>query len=93
MTEELWHRRGGTGSVHQQSWPEYDEAVAAPREVTIVVQVNGKVRDRIPMPAGLPEAEVQQKALASPKVQAALNGTKPAKVIVVADRIVSIVTS
>jgi leucyl-tRNA synthetase len=93
MTEELWHRRGGAGSVHQQRWPEYDEAVAAPREVTIVVQVNGKVRDRIPMAAGLPNAEVEQKALASPKVQAALNGTKPAKVIVVADRIVSIVTS
>jgi leucyl-tRNA synthetase len=93
LTEELWHRRGGTGSVHQQRWPEYDAAVATPREVTIVVQVNGKVRDRIPMPAGLPEADVRQKALASAKVQAALNGTEPAKVIVVADRIVSIVTS
>jgi leucyl-tRNA synthetase len=93
MTEELWHRRGGTGSVHQQRWPEFDEAVAAPREVTIVVQVNGKVRDRISMPAGLAKAEVERTALASAKVQAALNGTKPAKVIVVADRIVSIVTS
>jgi leucyl-tRNA synthetase len=92
MTEELWHRRGGTGSVHQQRWPEFDEAVAAPREVTIVVQVNGKVRDRIPMPAGLPEAEIQSKALSSAKVQTALNGATPAKVIVVADRIVSIVT-
>ncbi len=93
LTEELWHRRGGTGSVHQQPWPAYDEVVAAPREVTIVVQVNGKVRDRISMPAGLSEAEVQGRALASQKVQAALNGTTPAKVIVVADRIVSIVTS
>jgi leucyl-tRNA synthetase len=93
MTEELWHRRGGAGSVHQQRWPEYDEAVAAPREVTIVVQVNGKVRDRIPMRAGMPEADVRAQALASAKVQAALNGTTPAKVIVVADRIVSIVTS
>src|SRR5712692_3250568 len=92
ITDELWRRRGGAGSVHQQRWPAYDEAVAAPREVTIVVQVNGKVRDRIPMPAGLPDAEVQRKALASPKVQATLNGTKPAKVIVVKDRIVSIVT-
>jgi leucyl-tRNA synthetase len=93
MTEELWHRRGGTGSIHQQRWPEYDEAVAAPREVTIVVQVNGKVRDRIPMRAGLPKADVERVALASAKVQAALNGTKPEKVIVVPDRIVSIVTS
>ena len=92
LTEELWHRRGGVGSIHQQRWPDYDEKTAAPRGVTIVVQVNGKVRDRIPLPAGLPDAEVERKALASPKVQAALNGAKPAKVIVVADRIVSIVT-
>ena len=92
LTEELWHRRGGAGSVHQQSWPAYDEAVAAPRSVTIVVQVDGKVRDRIPMPAGRPDADVEREALASPKVTAALNGAKPAKVIVVRDRIVSIVT-
>ena len=91
-TEELWHRRGGVGSVHQQRWPAYDEAVAAPREVTIVVQVDGKVRDRISMAAGLPDADVQRSALSSAKVQAALNGAKPAKVIVVRDRIVSIVT-
>nr|MDP9282376.1 class I tRNA ligase family protein [Chloroflexota bacterium] len=93
LTEELWHRRGGAGSVHQQRWPAYDVTVAAPREVTIVVQVDGKVRDRIPMAAGLPDADVQRAALASPKVQAALDGKKPAKVIVVADRIVSIVTA
>jgi leucyl-tRNA synthetase len=92
LTEELWHRSGGAGSVHQQSWPAYDEAVAAPRAVTIVVQVDGKVRDRIPMPAGRPDADVEREALASPKVKAALNGAKPAKVIVVRDRIVSIVT-
>ena len=92
ITEELWHRRGGAGSVHQQRWPAYDEAVAAPREVTIVVQVNGKVRDRITARAGLTDAEVEKMALASPKVQATLNGTTPAKVIVVPDRIVSIVT-
>jgi leucyl-tRNA synthetase len=92
VTEELWHRRGGTGSVHQQSWPAYDEAVAAPREVTIIAQVDGKVRDRIPMAAGLPDADVQRRVMASPKVQAALNGTTPGKVIVVRDRIVSIVT-
>jgi leucyl-tRNA synthetase len=92
ITEELWQRRGGKGSIHQQRWPGYDEKIAALREVTIVVQVDGKVRDRIPLPAGLPDAEAERKALASPKVQAALNGAKPAKVIVVADRIVSIVT-
>ena len=60
--------------------------------VTMVIQVDGKVRDRIPMAAGRPDADVQRAALASPKVQAALDGAKPAKVIVVPDRIVSIVT-
>ncbi len=60
--------------------------------MTIVVQVDGKVRDRLDAPAGRPEAELQRLALASPKVQAALNGSKPTKVIVVADRLVNIVT-
>jgi leucyl-tRNA synthetase len=54
--------------------------------------VNGKVRDRIDAPAGKSEAELERLALASPKVQAALNGSKPAKVIVVADRLVNLVT-
>ena len=92
MTEELWHRRGGTGSVHQQAWPAYDAKAATATEVTIVVQVDGKMRDRITAPAGASEADLQKAALASPKVKAALNGAKPAKVIVVPDRIVSIVT-
>jgi leucyl-tRNA synthetase len=92
MTEELWHRRGGAGSVHRQSWPAFDAKLAAASTVTIVVQVNGKVRDRIDAPAGKSEAELERLALASPKVQAALNGSKPAKVIVVADRLVNLVT-
>jgi len=92
VTEELWQRRGGNGSVHQQSWPAYDAALAAATEVTMVVQVNGKVRDRIVAPAGMSNADATSAALASPKVQAALKGAKPAKVFVVADRIVSIVT-
>ena len=92
IAEELWHRRGGTGSVHRQRWPSYDEALATAREVTVVIQIDGKVRDRIVLPAGLPEAEQRQRALASEKTKAALGGKPPAKVVVVADRIVSIVT-
>ncbi len=92
LTEELWHRRGGSGSVHRQRWPAYDAALASAADVTIVVQVDGKVRDRIAAPAGTPQADLQRMALASEKVQAALHGTTPSKVIVVADRLVSIVT-
>jgi leucyl-tRNA synthetase len=92
MTEELWQRRGGTGSVHQQSWPAYDAKIAATGEVTIVIQVDGKVRDRITAPAGTSQADLEKAAFASAKVQAALGGAKPSKVFVVPDRIVSIVT-
>jgi leucyl-tRNA synthetase len=91
MTEELWHRRGGSGSVHQQAWPKYDVAMAAKSVVTIVVQVSGKVRDRIEVPAGKSKAELERLALASPKVQAALEGAKPTNIIVVPDRLVNVV--
>jgi leucyl-tRNA synthetase len=79
--------------VHQQSWPDYDARLAAAREVTLVVQVDGKVRDRITAPAGMSQRDAEQVALASAKVQAILKGAVPKKVIVVPDRLVSIVTS
>ena len=92
IAEELWHRRGGAGSVHTQAWPVFDTALAAAREVTIVVQIDGKVRDRIVVAPGRSEAELRALALASAKTQAVLRGTAPARVFVVPDRLVSIVT-
>jgi leucyl-tRNA synthetase len=77
--------------VHQQAWPKYDVAMAAKSVVTIVVQVSGKVRDRIEVPAGKSKAELERLALASPKVQAALEGAKPVNIIVVPDRLVNVV--
>ena len=92
LTEELWQRRGGTGSVHQQSWPAFDPAAVRSGDVQIVVQVNGKVRDRLTVPAGSAEAAVRSLALASEKVRTAIGGAPVAKTIVVPDRLVSIVT-
>ena len=92
IAEELWQRRGGTGSVHQQLWPAYDPAEARSSEVQIVIQVNGKVRDRISVPAGSSEDAVRAAALASEKVRAAIGGAAVAKTIVVPDRLVSVVT-
>jgi leucyl-tRNA synthetase len=92
ITEELWQRRGGQGSVHQQRWPVFDAAAARDTVVTVVAQVDGKVRDRIELPAGTPEKTLEQAALASPKVTAAIAGKRVAKVIVVADRLVNVVT-
>ncbi len=92
IAEELWQRRGGTGSVHRQGWPSFDAAMAREVSVTVVAQVNGKVRDRIELAAGTPEKALEQAALASPKVIAAIGGARIQKVIVVADRLVNVVT-
>ena len=92
MTEELWERRGGRGSVHRQSWPAFDPAVAAAKEVTLVIQIDGKVRDRITAPAGIAQPVAEKLAMASPKVKVALDGREPARTIFVADRLVNFVT-
>jgi len=92
ITEELWQKiKPGSGSVHQQAWPEYEEALLAEEMVTLVVQVNGKVRDRLEMPAGTSKEETERLALAAPKVQSFLEGKQCRKVIVVPDRLVNIV--
>ncbi|HEX4743656.1 MAG TPA: leucine--tRNA ligase [Candidatus Limnocylindria bacterium] len=92
ITEELWERRGGTSSIHLERWPAFDAGKAARRVVTIVVQVDGKVRDRIEAPAGLGRADAEARALASERVRAALDGRTPANVVVVPDRLVNVVT-
>jgi leucyl-tRNA synthetase len=83
VAEELWARMGGDYSVHQQAFPEYDADIAAEDEITLVVQVNGKVRDRIQAPASISEEDAIAQALASEKVQKHLDG-EPRKVIYIA---------
>ncbi|MEC9383840.1 MAG: leucine--tRNA ligase [SAR324 cluster bacterium] len=93
ITEELWEKiKPGCGSIHQQAWPEYDESLIVEDMVTLVVQVNGKVRDRLEMPAGTSKEEAEQSALAAPKVQSYLEGKQIQKVIVVPGRLVNIVS-
>ncbi len=92
MTEEVWERRGGRGSIHRQTWPAFDPATAAPGEVTIVIQIDGKVRDRITAPAGISQSAAEKLALASSKVKAALDGREPGRTIFVPDRLVNFVT-
>ena len=91
LAEELWERLGGAYSVHQQTWPTWDEALARAPELIIPVQVNGKVRDRITVGPGTDEATLREKALASARVQEFLGGREPRKVIIVPDRMVNIV--
>jgi leucyl-tRNA synthetase len=91
IAEEQWHRFGHQGSVHDQPWPTFDESLAAEEEITMVVQVNGKVRDTIPVPVDVTEEEMVKRALASPKIQAILGGDEPAKVITRPPKLVSLV--
>jgi leucyl-tRNA synthetase len=91
VTEELWARRKGQYSIHTQAWPAFDSAAAAEEEVTLVLQVNGKVRDRITMPAGLSEEDARAAALSSEAVKRYLDGKEPQKVFVVPGRLVNVV--
>ncbi len=92
IAEELWSNQlGKPYSIHQQAWPTTDEAAAQEDEITIPVQVNGKVRDRITIAAGASEDEIKTAALASAAVRKFLDGKPPKKVIVAQGRLVSIV--
>jgi leucyl-tRNA synthetase len=94
MAEELWREvLGMGGSVHRQVWPTHDPALAAADEVEIVVQVNGKVRARLMMPAGADDDVVREAALALPKVAEQLEGLTVRKVVVVPGRLVSVVAA
>ncbi len=96
ISEELWSRRlaaAGKGwrSIHTETWPAWDEALVAERTIELPVQINGKLRDRVPVAAGLDAAEIERLVLARAKVQAALGGKVPAKVIHVPGRLVNLV--
>jgi leucyl-tRNA synthetase len=91
ISEELWQRLGKPYSIHTQPWPQVDEAAAKEEEITIPIQVNGKIRDRIVVPADASEDDVKTVALASEAVRKFLDGKPPKKVIVVPKKLVSIV--
>ncbi len=91
LTEEQWHRFGHEDSIHAQGWPTFDEGLATEQEVTLVVQVNGKVRDTLTVPADFTEQQVIERALASSKVQVHLDGREPTKVIARPPKLVNLV--
>ncbi len=91
IAEELWSRLGKPFSIHQQLWPQVDEAATKEDVIELPVQVNGKVRDRISVPAEATEDEIKSAALASEAVQKFMEGKEPKKVIVAGRRLVSIV--
>ncbi len=91
VTEELWERTGHTYSIHNQTLPQWDETLAADEVITLVVQVNGRLRDRIEVPVSITEDEAKKLALESESVQPHVAGKDVAKVIYVEGRLVNIV--
>jgi leucyl-tRNA synthetase len=92
ISAELWERRHGAGAhVHEQRWPSYDPELAKAETVTMIVQVNGKVRDRIDVDASISEEEMEKVAMASSRVQEHLGGRTPRNVIIVRPKLVNIV--
>ncbi len=90
--DELWEMTGHQGFTYQQPWPECDRSLVVEDEVTIVVQVDGRVRDRIVLPATADTREIRERALSSPRVAPYLKGRRPKRVIIVGKRLVNIVT-
>ena len=93
VAEEMWERTGHAYSIHQQLFPTWDDELAAEEEITLVVQVNGKVRDRIPVPAGIAEADARELALGSQRVQSHIDGKTLKNVVYVPGRLVNVVVS
>jgi leucyl-tRNA synthetase len=91
IAEELWSRTGRPYSIHQQSWPDYDESLAAAETFTLVVQVNGKVRDKFDVDVDITEEEAKRLAMESERVKSYLEGVNIDRVLFVPRRLVNIV--
>ncbi|MGB8685612.1 MAG: leucine--tRNA ligase [Candidatus Binatus sp.] len=91
ITEEIWHSLGHKTSIHLEAWPKFDPTLVRDEMVTVVVQVNGKVRARLEVPAGTSETEVRTLALNSDAVKRHLDGKPPKKFIFIKDKMLSIV--
>ena len=91
MSEEIWHELGMEGSIHDAPWCEWDENLAKASKITLVVQVNGKVKDKLEADEGASNDELQELALSSERVKELTNGKEIVKVIVVPKKLVNIV--
>jgi len=93
LAEELWNRTGHPYSIHNQPWPEYDEELVKEEEITLVIQVNGKLRDKVLVPASISEVEAKELALGRERVKAYIDGKRLTRVIYVPKRVVNIVVA
>jgi leucyl-tRNA synthetase len=91
IAEELWQKRHAGNSIHLRQWPQFDEELAKEKLTTLVVQVNGKLRDRLEIPMDLEQSVVEEKVLSSPKIQPYVADHTIRKLIVIKNKLVNIV--
>jgi leucyl-tRNA synthetase len=91
FAEELWVRSGHSYSIHNQSWPKFDKELAKEAEITLPIQVNGKLRDKLVVPASITEAEAKELVLNRQRVKGYINGKKIDRIIYIPGRVMNIV--
>ncbi len=91
LAEELWTQTGREYSIHNQNWPVWDETLARDEEITLIVQINGKLRDRLTVPASISEAEARQLMMEREKVKSYLDNRQVARVIYVPGKLFNLV--
>jgi leucyl-tRNA synthetase len=91
FAEELWESLGNKESIANAPWPKYDPEAIVASELTVVVQVNGKVRSKLTLPAGASDKDIESAALEDPKVKEFTNGKTPKKVIVIQGKLINVV--
>ncbi|MFH1230760.1 MAG: class I tRNA ligase family protein, partial [Planctomycetota bacterium] len=92
MAEELWQMLGNKNSIHKEKWPTYNHSALQMKEIEVGIQINGKIRSKIIIPANSPEEKIKELALADNKVQKELKGQSPKKIIVIPGRLINIVS-
>ena len=91
ITEELWHELGYNETIHIDHWPKWDDRFIQSSSMTIIVQVNGKLRAKLELPVDVDQQTVESEALADVNVQKFLDNKKPTKVVYIPGRLVNIV--
>jgi leucyl-tRNA synthetase len=93
LAEELWEMLGHKEGLYCEQWPQYSEELAEEEQVEIVIQINGRVRGKICVDAGLPEAELAERAVADPKIGELLRGARVLKRVVIPNKLVNVVVA
>ncbi|HEC92420.1 MAG TPA: leucine--tRNA ligase, partial [Candidatus Atribacteria bacterium] len=91
LTEELWQKLGNKKSIFLKKWPKYDPKLIEEEKITLVIQINGKVRDKIEVEKGIPESKAKELALSHPKIQKWLLNKKIKKTIFIKDKLINFV--